>query len=242
MNENCTCPKTDFQTENVIELKPHPFLTELHNASFFNQIHKRTTHSREAFVALLCIGGLTSLVIVSVFLSKMWREKSTFSVQQKQHIQYTQHGPKDEILVRDMIRQRAQAFKSYFKDKKPENAKQSDDIDHSSHGTYLNMESFPSQNISSVNNEFLDSSSDDENETVFAWNKKTGEWNGFDSSNSDFENDENTFSFQDWTSKLSDILNLKMKKTKKSAKDENMDENRNSDNDEFDSDTPLISM
>ena len=100
MNENCTCPKTDFQTENVIELKPHPFLTELHNASFFNQIHKRTTHSREAFVALLCIGGLTSLVIVSVFLSKMWREKSTFSVQQKQHIQYAQHGPKDEILVR----------------------------------------------------------------------------------------------------------------------------------------------
>ena len=100
MNENCTCPKTYFQTENVIELKPHPFLTELQNASFFNQIHKRTTHSREAFVALLCIGGLTSLVIVSVFLSKMWREKSTFAVQQKQHIQYTQHGPKDEILVR----------------------------------------------------------------------------------------------------------------------------------------------
>ena len=97
MNENCTCPKTYFQTENVIELKPHPFLTELQNASFFNQIHKRTTHSREAFVALLCIGGLTSLVIVSVFLSKMWREKLTFAVQ---HIQYTQHGPKDEILVR----------------------------------------------------------------------------------------------------------------------------------------------
>ena len=94
MNQNCTCPKTDFRTENVIELKPHPFLTELHNASFFNQIHKRTTHSREAFVALLCIGGLTSLVIVSVFLSKMWREKSTFAVQQKQH------EPKDEILVR----------------------------------------------------------------------------------------------------------------------------------------------
>ena len=88
----------------------------------------------------------------------------------------------------------------------------------------------------------LDFSSDDENDTVFAWNKKTGEWNGFDSSNSDFENDENTFSFQDWISKLSDILNLKMKKTNKSAKDENMDENSNSDNDEFDSDTPLISM
>ena len=88
----------------------------------------------------------------------------------------------------------------------------------------------------------LDFSSDDENDTVFAWNKKTGEWNGFDSSNSDFENDENTFSFQDWTSKLSDVFNLKMKKTNKSAKDENMDENRNGDNDEFDSDTPLISM
>ena len=89
---------------------------------------------------------------------------------------------------------------------------------------------------------FLDSSSDDENDTVFAWNKKTGEWNGFDSSNSEFENDENTFSFQNWTSKLSDILNLKMKKTNKSAKEQNMEENISSDNDEFDSDTPLITM
>ena len=88
----------------------------------------------------------------------------------------------------------------------------------------------------------LDSSSDDENETVFAWNKKTGEWNGFDSSNSDFENDETAFSFQDWTSKLSDILNLKWKKTNKSAKEKNMDENSSSDNDEFDSDTPLVAM
>ena len=88
----------------------------------------------------------------------------------------------------------------------------------------------------------LDFSSDDENDTVFAWNKKTGEWNGFDSSNSDFENDENTFSFQDWTSKLGDILNLKWKKTNKSAKETNMDENSSSGNDEFDSDTPLVSM
>jgi hypothetical protein len=90
---------------------------------------------------------------------------------------------------------------------------------------------------------FLDSSSDDENETVFAWNKKTGEWNGFESSNSDFENDENAFSFQDWTSKFSNILNLKWKKNKNSAKEKNMDENSsNSDNDEFDSDTPLVAM
>ena len=88
----------------------------------------------------------------------------------------------------------------------------------------------------------LDSSSDDENETVFAWNKKTGEWNGFDSSNSDFENDETAFSFQDWTSKVSDILNLKWKKTNKSAKEKNMDENSSSGNDEFDSDTPLVAM
>ena len=55
----------------------------------------------------------------------------------------------------DMIRQRAQAFKSYFTDGKPKNSRQSDDIDHSTHGTYLNKESFLSQNISSVNNEFL---------------------------------------------------------------------------------------
>ena len=55
----------------------------------------------------------------------------------------------------DMIRQRAQAFKSYFKDRKPKNSRQSDDIDHSTHGTYLSMESFLSQNISSVNDEIL---------------------------------------------------------------------------------------
>ena len=55
----------------------------------------------------------------------------------------------------DMIRQRAKAFKSYFKDRKPKNSRQSDDIDHSTHGTYLNMESFLSQNISPVNNDFL---------------------------------------------------------------------------------------
>ena len=54
--------------------------------------------------------------------------------------------------------------------------------------------------------------------------------------------DSNTFSFQDWTSKLGDILNLKMKKTNKSAKEQNMEENISSDNDEFDSDTPLITM
>ena len=55
----------------------------------------------------------------------------------------------------DMIHQRAQAFKSYFKDRNQKNSRQSDDIDHSTHGTYLNMESFLSQNIPSVNNEFL---------------------------------------------------------------------------------------
>ena len=100
MNLNCTCPKTCIQPENITEIKQHPFLTELHNASFFNQIHRRTTHSREAFVALLCIGGLTSLVVVSVLISKMWREKSSFAIQQNQRIQYTQNGPKDEIIVR----------------------------------------------------------------------------------------------------------------------------------------------
>ena len=59
------------------------------------------------------------------------------------------------MFFTDMIRQRAKAFKSYFKDRKPKNSRQSDDIDHSTHGTYLNMQSFLSQDISSVNNEFL---------------------------------------------------------------------------------------
>ena len=100
MDSNCSCPELP-PVENFTE---HPLVTELRNASIFYQIHRRATHSKEAFEAFICIGGLTSLVIISVICSKMWRDRDSFAVQQRSRVEYTQHGPKDEILVRGMYR------------------------------------------------------------------------------------------------------------------------------------------
>ena len=94
MDSNCSCPELP---ENVTE---HPLVTELRNASIFYQIHRRATHSWEAFEAFMYIGGLTSLVVISVLISKMWRDKEIMAVTQRNHIKFTQHEPKDEILVR----------------------------------------------------------------------------------------------------------------------------------------------
>ena len=100
MSVNCTCPDAQNAT-NFDEVKEdHPVFTELKNASFFYQLHRRTTHSRDAFEAFLCITGLTCLVVISVLISKMWKEKESFEVQQKQQVRYSQQGPNDEILVK----------------------------------------------------------------------------------------------------------------------------------------------
>jgi hypothetical protein len=92
-----TCPPCQ-ETPNTTTV--HPLVAELNNTSIFYQVRRRTTHSREAFEAFLYIGGLSGLVVVSVYCSKMWRDKSNFSVQQKQRIKFTQQEPTDEILVK----------------------------------------------------------------------------------------------------------------------------------------------
>ena len=85
---------------NVVSTTIHPLVIELNNTSIIYQIHRRLTHSKEAFEALLYIGGLTSIVIISVLCTKMWRDKSYLAVNHQQRIEYTQNGPQDEILVK----------------------------------------------------------------------------------------------------------------------------------------------
>ena len=85
-----------------------------------------------------------------------------------------------------MIRQRARAFVNFFHNKRRKTNKGSQN----NHGDapdsstiYLRMETFVSQNHSTINEKFLKSSSSEssdgsENEIsdVLSWNKKTGSW------------------------------------------------------------------
>ena len=85
-----------------------------------------------------------------------------------------------------MIRQRARAFVNFFHNKRRKTNKGSQN----NHGDapdsstiYLRMETFVSQNHSTINEKFLKSSSSEssdgsENEIsdVLSWNKKTGNW------------------------------------------------------------------
>ena len=85
---------------NVVSTTVHPLVIELNNTSLIYQLRRRVTHSKEAFEALLYIGGLTSIVIISVLCTKMWRDKSYLAVNHQQRIEYMQNGPQDEILVK----------------------------------------------------------------------------------------------------------------------------------------------
>ena len=147
-----------------------------------------------------------------------------------------------------MLRQRARAFMSYFKQKRSRTRQnQFDNVDNASTaGKYLNMETFLSQDHASINSEFLQDSSDtdDENETVFAMNKKTGEWRSFDSDND--ETEENSNSFQNWIWKIGEKIHSKKKSTHNNSAKEFDDDfwngNGSSESDNLDSDTPLIAV
>ena len=83
-----------------------------------------------------------------------------------------------------MLRQRARAFIKYFQRRK-KSGRQRDNIDSSSLSStaVLQMETFLNHDpltTSRLHSQLLDSSSDDQEDyTVFAWNRKTGEWGGY---------------------------------------------------------------
>lgn len=177
----------------------HPLVAELENASLFYQLHRRATHSREAFEATLYITSFAILVAVAVFLSKMWRDKANFTVQQKQPIKYTQNDRSQEMLVKDMLKQRARSFVQLFRKGKERRRHEKiqqrlyrpqqrghgsslemetfltrgDQVDSAEHQRILNSSSSEEDNLFILSD---DTTSDDDEGSVFAFDKRTGEW------------------------------------------------------------------
>ena len=154
------------------------------------------------------------------------------------------------IHFSDMLQQKAKAFISYFKQRKSVKQHQhSDNVDYTSNERpYFNMESFLTQgHHTSTKNNLSFTSSDDENDTVFVWNKKTGEWKGFES-DSDYEHINSnevptSFNIRDCISDFSTMhFKKKSQKDKFSSPEFELDGSILSDDDEFDSEAPLIAV
>ena len=88
--------KLDSMSANAIKMQE-----DLRNKpSVIHKIHHRLTHSRNAQGAALAVFGLMALILVAVYLSKMWRDKSSLAYMGKQPINYEQNTKKVEILVK----------------------------------------------------------------------------------------------------------------------------------------------
>ena len=88
--------KLDSMSANAIKMQE-----DLRNKpSVIHKIHHRLTHSRNAQGAALAVFGLMALILVAVYLSKMWRDKSSLAYMGKQAINYEQNTKKVEILVK----------------------------------------------------------------------------------------------------------------------------------------------
>ena len=100
----CPCPnstsgnetKQDSMSANAIKMQE----ALRHKPSVIHKIHHRLTHSRDAQGAALAVFGLMALILVAVYLSKMWRDKSSLAYMGKQPINYEQNTKKVEILVK----------------------------------------------------------------------------------------------------------------------------------------------
>ena len=176
LTAECPCSLPPALLENVTE---HPLEIELKNSSLLYQLRRRATHSRDAFEASLYIFGLTGLVVISVLMSKMWRTKS---LEAKRKIYYPQ-GPKDQILVKDMLKKRAKSFMQYFKKTKKRRKSDNDDI--VDYSTYLRMDTFFDSEVDSNHVRFLESSEDDEDTSVLVWDKRKGDWIAYESDEDD---------------------------------------------------------
>ena len=177
LTAECPCFLPPALLENVTE---HPLEVELKNSSLLYQLRRRATHSRDAVEASIYIFGLTGLVVISVLMSKMWRTKSHLEAKRK--IYYPQ-GPKDQILVKDMLKKRAKSFMQYFK--KTKKRRKSDNDDNVDYSTYLRMDTFFDSEVDSNHVRFLESSEDDEDTSVLVWDKRKGDWIAYESDDDD---------------------------------------------------------
>jgi len=190
----CPCPnstsgnetKQDSMSANAIKMQD-----ALRNkSSVIHKIHHRLTHSRDAQGAALAVFGLMALILVAVYLSKMWRDKSSLAYMGKQPINYEQNTKKVEILVKDMLKQRARSLTRIFRRRRRgEYAPRQRDLANS--GNSLKMETFvrhsgdlatgdavdrisPSldENDAEYHRRFLESSSGSEEEDIGEWARR----------------------------------------------------------------------
>merc|ERR1719229_289147 len=114
----CPCPnstslngtRVDSMSANAIKMQE----ALRDKPTVIHKIHHRLTHSRDAQGAALAVFGLMALVLVAVYLSKMWRDKSSLAYVGKQAINYEQNTKKVEILVKDMLKERARSLTRIF--------------------------------------------------------------------------------------------------------------------------------
>ena len=100
----CPCPnstsgngtRVDSMSANAIKMQE----ALRDKPTVIHKIHHRLTHSRDAQGAALAVFGLMALILVAVYLSKMWRDKSSLAYMGKQAINYEQNTKKVEILVK----------------------------------------------------------------------------------------------------------------------------------------------
>ena len=100
--EMCPCNQTN-QTLTMKHKHAQEMKESLYNkTSWLQRVKHRATHSRDAFIASMTLSILLCVMVIGVYMSKMWRDKTFQAVQQKQPIRFEQYDPKSEVLVKGM--------------------------------------------------------------------------------------------------------------------------------------------
>ncbi len=168
-------------------------------------MHHRATHSKEAMSASLNMAFLLSLAVIGILATKMWTDKTHRAIQQRQPVQFDSHSVASEILVKDMIRKRARTLVNTFhklktrsKSAPPHNNRQElrmesfiregaplgksseTDIDQLDSGRLFHQRLLLSSSESSSSDglSLLETSDDEEGNSVYSLNTRTGEWGG----------------------------------------------------------------
>lgn len=168
-----------------------------------SKIHHRVTHSDDALWASISLSLLLSLLVLGVYNSKMWQDRTFLSYTDSQPVRYERFNRKCEIPIRHMLRSRANNLNNFFKSRPKKKADSfsmesflhgEDTVDLSVHQMLLESSFASSSSSSSSSCSSCGSISSDENDEQqaetgedagdgcsYRINKYTGEWeNGQD--------------------------------------------------------------
>jgi len=173
--DNCSCKnEANSSFLSNAQIMRHQIQNK---TTILSKIRHRATHSNEAVWASFTLSGLMILLVVGVLHSKMWNDRTYLSYPESQPVRYEQFSTKSEIKVKEVIRSRGRSLSTMFREptrKLPSNTlqmeafivKHGDSVD-SSHQALLEESS----------DEFIcDSESDSGEDTIFAINRRTGQW------------------------------------------------------------------